>query len=276
MRDLIIVRGGGDLATGAVQKFYRAGFRVLVLETGNPTTIRRTVSLSEAIFSGYSEVEDLRCRKIESVSQIEDTWKKREIPIMVDPSGASIYMLKPRGVIDAIIAKKNLGTNREMAEITIGLGPGFTAGIDVDAVIETKRGHTLGKVIFEGRAIENTGVPGIVEGYGKERVIHAPTYGKLLPEKSIGDKVLKGEILFFIENENEKKGVAAPFSGLLRGLINPKIPIKKGLKIADIDPRIDANWKTISDKARAVGGGALEAYLYLRNNKGGNHGLGCT
>ncbi|MCL2398620.1 MAG: selenium-dependent molybdenum cofactor biosynthesis protein YqeB [Defluviitaleaceae bacterium] len=260
MNKLIIIRGGGDLATGVIQKFFRAGFNVLVLETNFPTAIRRTVSLSEAVYTGTTFVEDMTCQLVSpEISEIKKIWSRNEIPLIIDSEGKIIETLQPDAVIDAIMAKCNLGTNRNMAPITIGLGPGFAAKVDVDIVIETKRGHNLGRLIMEGSAIPNTGIPGLIGGKSTERVLYAPKSGKIKHIRKIGDLVQQGEILFYVSD----MPVQAPFDGLLRGLIQENLEVSKGTKVGDVDPRKDVDVYTISDKARCIGGGVLEAYLYL-------------
>jgi len=259
----IIVRGGGDIATGVVQKFFRAGFKVLVLEIEIPTAIRRSVALCEAVYDGTTKVEDMMCRKISNSKEAKNCWNKGIIPLLVDPSGNTIAEIKPAAVIDAIIAKHNTGTNKSMADITIALGPGYNAGEDVHAVIETKRGHDLGRLILKGSAKPNTGVPGEIAGESSRRVVYAPAYGIIKHKKQIGSIVKQGETLFTIDDTE----IEAPISGILRGLIREGININKGMKTADIDPRKDADWKTISDKARCIGGAALEAYFYFEQNK---------
>ncbi len=259
-KDLIIIRGGGDLATGVIQKFFRAGLKILVLETERPTTIRRTVALSSAVFENKAKVEDLEAVKISDISEIDNCFNQNLVPIYVDESGKSIEELKPAAVVDAIIAKKNLGTNKSMAGITIAIGPGFVAGQDVDIVIESMRGHDLGRLIFSGAAFPNTNIPGDIAGKSAERVVHSPNSGIVRHVKKIGDIVAKGEILFYVGDTE----VISPLDGLLRGLISENLYVKKGLKVADVDPRKDVDWNTISDKARCLGGSALEAYLYLR------------
>lgn len=258
---LIIIRGGGDIATGVIQKFARAGFNVLVLETTQPTAIRRTVALCEAVYSGTMQVEDITCRLINSTGEMQECFDKGEVPLLIDESGESIKQLKPACVIDAILAKRNLGTTMSIAPVTIALGPGFTAGRDVHAVVETMRGHSLGRLYFEGGAIPNTGAPGEIGGKSEERVIHAPNGGTVHSENKIGDIIEKGKPVLFVGNTP----CPAPFSGLLRGLIKNGLTVPKGMKIADIDPRTDVDFNTISDKARNVGGAALEAFLYLRS-----------
>lgn len=271
-KDLIVVRGAGDLATGTIHRLKKAGFRLLVLEAEHPAAIRRQVALSEAVYAGSARVEDVEAvrmdvdlaekknRKELLEQEMEQIWKKDGVPVLVDPAGLSIAALRPAVVVDAILAKKNLGTTKEMAPLVIALGPGFTAGEDVDVVIETKRGHNLGRVIRSGSAVPNTGIPGIIGGYGKERVMHAQAEGILRNAASIGDIVEARAVIAEIETENGTVPVEASFSGLLRGLIRDGYPVTKGFKIADIDPRKEElqNCFTISDKARCIAGSVLE------------------
>lgn len=271
-KDLIVVRGAGDLATGTIHRLKKAGFRLLVLEAEHPAAIRRQVALSEAVYAGSARVEDVEAvrmdvdlaekknRKELLEQEMERIWKKDGVPVLVDPAGLSIAALRPAVVVDAILAKKNLGTTKEMAPLVIALGPGFTAGEDVDVVIETKRGHNLGRVIRSGSAVPNTGIPGIIGGYGKERVMHAQAEGILRNAASIGDIVEARAVIAEIETEKGTVPVEASLSGLLRGLIRDGYPVTKGFKIADIDPRKEElqNFFTISDKARCIAGSVLE------------------
>ncbi|MFL0267085.1 selenium-dependent molybdenum cofactor biosynthesis protein YqeB [Candidatus Clostridium radicumherbarum] len=265
IKDCVIVRGGGDIATGTIQKLYRSGFNVLILETKNPTSIRRTVCFSEAVYDGQSTVEGIKAVLVQSQEEIFKAWENRFIPLVVDEKGIYIDIIRPEIVVDAILAKKNLGTNRAMAPTTIALGPGFYAGKDVDVVIETMRGHNLGRLIFEGPAIENTGIPGEIGGHSKERVIHSKDTGIIKNIKTIGNVVKANETIAYI-GETEVK---ATIDGVLRGLIREGSYVNNGLKIADIDPRLAEldNYNTISDKARNIGGGVLEAILLLKNQK---------
>ena len=267
-----MVRGAGDLATGTIHRLKKAGFRLLVLEAEHPAAIRRQVALSEAVYAGSARVEDVEAvrmdvdlaekknRKELLEQEMERIWKKDGVPVLVDPAGLSIAALRPAVVVDAILAKKNLGTTKEMAPLVIALGSGFTAGEDVDVVIETKRGHNLGRVIRSGSAVPNTGIPGIIGGYGKERVMHAQAEGILRNVASIGDIVEARAVIAEIETENGTVPVEASLSGLLRGLIRDGYPVTKGFKIADIDPRKEElqNCFTISDKARCIAGSVLE------------------
>ncbi|MEI0701089.1 selenium-dependent molybdenum cofactor biosynthesis protein YqeB [Brachyspira intermedia] len=266
--ELVIVRGAGDLATGIVYSLYKAHFKVIVLETQYPSSIRRRVALSEAVYDGESKVEDIESVLVKSYEEalnIIANYKK--IPILIDPNCDILKNIKPTFLIDAIIAKKNLGTNKSMAKYTIALGPGFTAGKDCDIVIETMRGHNLGRMYLEGEAIPNTGIPGNIGGKEAERVIHASSDGIIENVKNIGDFVKEKEVIAYINNNNEKIEVLATFDGLLRGIIKDGFKVHKGLKIADIDPRKSEydNCFTISDKARNLGGSVLTAMMYLYN-----------
>lgn len=259
---LVVVRGGGDLATGVVQKLHRGGFNVVILEVEAPTAIRRSVALCEAVYEGQYQVEDITCIRIENSSQVPACHQNHTVPLLVDPQGECLPRLAPLAVVDVILAKKNLGTHMQMAPITVGLGPGFTAGQDVHAVIETMRGHNLGRLILQGSALPNTGIPGEIGGKSALRVLHAPCAGTVRHIKNIGDVVQQGEALFYVD----ETAVYAPFTGLLRGLIRQGLTVPQGMKVADIDPRTDVDWRTISDKARCLGGATLEAILYLQNN----------
>lgn len=266
--ELVIVRGAGDLATGVVYSLYKAHFKVIILETQHPSAIRRKVALSEAVYDGKTKVEDIEAvlvKNYEEALNIIANKDYKEIPILIDPNCEILNHIKPTFLIDAIIAKKNLGTNKSMAKYTIALGPGFTAGKDCDIVIETMRGHNLGRIYLEGEAIPNTGIPGNIGGKEAERVIHASSDGIIENMKNIGDFVREKEVIAYINNNNKKIEVIAPFEGLLRGIIRDGFKVRNGLKIADIDPRKSEydNCFTISDKARNLGGAVLTAMMYL-------------
>ena len=268
---LIICRGGGDLATGIVHRLFRAGFPVLVLETDSPAAIRRQVSFSEAVYDGTATVEGVTAARIASADRasVNHVLEEGRVPLLVDPEGSSIPLLKPDIVVDAIIAKKNLGTAKEMAPLVIGVGPGFTAGEDVDLVVESMRGHNLARIFTTGSALPNTGIPGNIGGFTKERVLHAEAAGYMKNIRQIGDIVEKGEEIARIYEKMTEDGtfsgsyvsVEASISGIIRGLIREGYHFQKGFKIADIDPRESelANCFTISDKARSIGGSVLEA-----------------
>ena len=264
--DIIVVRGGGDIASGAIQKLYRSGFKVLVLETETPSAIRRKVAFCEAVYEKEIEIEGIKARLVANDEEIQECWDSDILPVMIDSRGKVIERLKPLAVVDGILAKQNFGTKRSMAPITIALGPGFSAPEDVDIVIETMRGHNLGRIIEEGRASENTGVPGVIAGFGIERVIYSDYSGVITNVEKIGNVVEKGDVIAVV-GDNE---IYASISGVLRGIIRDGYKVKKGLKIADIDPRISEkdNCFTISDKARNIGGAVLESILYLKKKKG--------
>lgn len=264
-KDIICVRGAGDLATGVIQKLARSGFRVYAMEINQPTTIRRQVALSTAMFEEEVQIEDITAKRIPfSLAGLADCWRQGIVPIIEDKNGATISVIKPNAVVDAILAKKNLGTHRGMAPVTIALGPGFSAPEDVDVVVETMRGHRLGKMITRGSALPNTGTPGELGGQSALRVIHAPTAGVVKHLSRIGDYLDVNQPIFRIGEAIVK----APFAGVLRGLITAGMSVPQGMKAADIDPRKLEKEEvfSISDKARNLGGAVLEAYLYRKAN----------
>ena len=294
---LIICRGAGDLATGIIHRLHRAGHRVIALETDYPAAIRRQVSFCEAVYDGSAVVEGVTARLVPALadaetdtetysgendtpaahivsekwdsSAIEAVLEAGEVPLLIDQKGESIALLKPDVVVDAIIAKKNLGTTFNMAPLVIGVGPGFTAGQDVHLVIESMRGHNLARIITDGMAQPNTGVPGNIAGFTSERVIHAPAAGYIHDVRKIGDIVQKGDEIARIYPDKESYDnalseyvpVNATITGIIRGLIREGYYFRKGFKIADIDPRESeiTNCFTISDKARSIAGSVLEA-----------------
>lgn len=269
-KQLVIVRGGGDIATGTIHRLYRCGYPVMVLESGFPSAIRRCVALSEAVYDGTAEVEGVTCIKASGYKEACFILEQGVVPVLIDESCGILKEVRPWALVDAILAKKNLGTNRDMADKTIGLGPGFTAGQDVDLVVETKRGHNLGRIIGNGSAIPNTGVPGIIGGYGAERVIHSPAKGIFFGKAQIGDMVEKGQIIGIIVTGHGEVTVEASLTGLLRGIIKDGYPVVERFKTADIDPRKSEyeNCFTISDKARCIAGSVLEGLQMLEVKQG--------
>ena len=292
-KPLVIVRGAGDISTGTIHRLFRAGFELLVLEAEKPSAIRRKVSFSEAVYDGRATVEGAMAVRIGSAEEAARCRADGHIPLIVDPEGDSIALLKPDVVVDAILAKRNLGTRMDMAPLTIGLGPGFEAGRDVHFVIETMRGHDLGRIISKGSAAPNTGIPGTVGGYGRERVIRAPGAGIFRDGKDIGSFVRAGEVIGRIEVPGSATGavgttgaevpgsgmgavgttgaevpgsgmetveVRTVLTGVLRGIIRDGYPVTEGFKLADVDPRREEqkNCFTISDKARCIAGSVLE------------------
>jgi xanthine dehydrogenase accessory factor len=262
---LVIVRGGGDIATGVIFRLWRAGFPVLVLELGRPLAVRRAVSAASAVFEGELVVDGMPVshydgRSPEELAAIAQGLER--IPLVVDPDGLLVAALAPAVLVDGRMAKANLGTGREQASLVIGLGPGFTAGVDCHAVVETNRGHDLGRVIWQGSAEADTGEPGRTAGIGSSRVLRAPTDGYVEPRYAIGDPVLEGSDIALIAGQP----IVAHFSGVLRGLIHHTVPVHAGMKVGDLDPRGDARHAfSISEKSLAVGGGVLEAVLTFMN-----------
>jgi xanthine dehydrogenase accessory factor len=254
----VIVRGGGDLASGVAYRLVKAGFPVLILELAQPLVIRRAVAFASAVFEGAITVDGITARRIKSLNEIGPVLDQREIAVMVDEAGTSLPAFRPAAVVDARMAKRNLGTTRLDAPLVIGLGPGFEAGHDCHAVIETNRGHDLGRVLWEGSAEPDTGSPGVVQGRTGERVLRAPVDGYVVPLAAIGDRLSAGQVVATLNGEV----VAAPFEGVLRGLVHSSVWVPAGLKIGDVDPRaVRRHCFTISDKSLAIGGGVLEAIL---------------
>ncbi len=264
VEQLVVIRGAGDMATGVAVRLFRSGFPVVCLETSRPTVIRRTVSFAQALYDGTVTVEEVTAIRAEGLEDVYHALEEGKIPVLADPECHSLEALKPAVLVDAIIAKKNLGTRRDMAPVTVALGPGFVAGRDVDAVVETNRGHTLGKVILDGSAEANTGVPGTIGGESARRVVRAPAAGLFSAAVTIGDLVGEGDVLGYVG----ETAVASPLTGLVRGLLADGLEVTQGFKIGDVDPRgASVDWRTVSDKARAVSGGVLEAILYLQHTR---------
>lgn len=264
---LVIIRGAGDIATGIGYRLHKSGFKIVMLETDKPSVIRRKVAFAETVYENNYKVEDLESKLVSSVKEVDECLSKSIIPVIIDPNGEFIPKLHPDVVVDAILAKKNLGTNKEMADIVIGVGPGFEAGKDVDAVVETNRGHNLGKVILEGKPEANTGIPGNIAGYTEERVLRANNNGKIKVIRDIGSIVKKNDAVAEINGIEVK----AKIDGVVRGMIRDGYEVTIGMKIGDVDPRGKVEYcYHISDKARAIGGGVLEAILHLSNKRSKN------
>ncbi|MBN4050773.1 MAG: molybdenum hydroxylase [Alkaliphilus sp.] len=262
-RQLVLIRGGGDIATGIAHRLFKSGYSVVITEIEKPTAIRRTASFAQAMIDGEITIEDVTAVKVYDADEIGQALKQKKIAIIIDETGDVIEKINPDVVVDAILAKKNLGTDISMAKIVIGVGPGFEAKKDVHAVIETNRGHHLGKVITNGKAQTDTGIPANIKGHTYDRVIRAKNDGKIKHNAKIGDKVESGQVIAFVGEQEVK----AKISGILRGLIQTCIYVDENAKIADIDPRGEREYCfSISDKARAVAGGVLEAIMYLEKD----------
>ncbi len=259
---IIVIKGAGEMASAVAWRIYMANIRrILMLETDAPLAVRRGVSYCEAVHDGQKTVEDVSAVKVDAGS-IQAAWDRSQIGVAVDPKWELLERLRPDVVIDAILAKRNLGTRKAEAPLVIGLGPGFAAGQDVHMVVETHRGHHLGRIITSGRAAPNTGIPGPINGYTEQRVLRAPCDGAFKASGAIGDRVKKGQTVGTVAAEP----VRANIDGVLRGLIRSSSQVHQGLKIGDVDPRGDVNYcHTISDKARAISGSVLEAILRVCN-----------
>ncbi|MDD2496640.1 MAG: selenium-dependent molybdenum cofactor biosynthesis protein YqeB [Desulfitobacteriaceae bacterium] len=260
---LIVVKGAGDLASGVACRLKKCGFQVVMTEIAQPTVIRRTVAFADAVYQGCVTVEGITAVKVNHLQQLKEELMQNHIPVVIDPTAEIILDLKPEIVVDAIIAKYNTGTSINDAGIVIGLGPGFIAGKDVHAVVETKRGHYLGHVIYQGSAEANTGCPGSIGGFSKERLLKAPTRGIFKGVRSIGDYVKSGETVAIVGGVK----ISASIDGVLRGILKDGLEVTENMKVGDIDPRgIKEYCFTISDKAISIAGGVLEAIFYFLNH----------
>ncbi len=264
MQDLVIaIKGAGEMASAIAHCLFRANFlRTFMMETASPLAIRRRVSFSSAIHSKEITIEGVNGIRAENISDMQSAWTHRAIPIVADPRWLMIKQLRPKVVIDAIVAKKNLGTAAEDAELVVALGPGFVAGQDAHVVIETNRGHNLGRLIFSGPADKDTGIPGVLGGYSSERVLRAPIAGRFVAKRHIGDRVQPNECVGMVGDQS----VRAEIAGVLRGIIRNGTTVQRGLKIGDIDPRGQIEFcYTISDKARAIAGAVLTSIMMQFN-----------
>ena len=282
---IAVVRGGGDLGTGAALRLQRAGWRVLVTELAKPLVIRRGAALAAAIYDGSIELENTVGVKIDRAAEADRVWAADRIPVLIDPDRSRTAQLQPTAIVDAIMAKRNTDTRLDAAPIVIALGPGFTAGVDCHAVIETQRGHTLGRVYYHGAAATDTGTPGKLGGEAALRVLRAPIDGVFYAQRKIGDRVNVGDVigrviavdisltdsaarrLSAVDRDSSRPlgtVIHTKIAGVLRGLLRDGLMVSANTKIADVDPRAEVSYCfTVSDKAWAVGGGVLEAALYL-------------
>ena len=285
-KPLVLIRGGGDLGTGVALRLQRAGWRVIITELWQPLVIRRTVAFAAAIYEGLIEVEGAIGERIAEAAEADRVWQTDRIPVLIDPDRTAAAQLHPIALIDAIMAKRNLGTEISDAPIVVALGPGFTAGVDCHAVIETQRGHHLGRVYYQGAAQPDSGTPGNVGGQDAQRVVRAPADGVFYAHRKIGDRLQAGDVIGRVitvdvsltdsaawrlaaidRDASQPLGIVVKtkIDGVLRGILHDGLKVPANTKIADVDPRGEAgNCFTVSDKAWAVGGGALEAVLYLR------------
>lgn len=260
---LVVIRGAGDIATGVAYRLHRCGFSIAMTDLPQPTSIRRTICFSEAILHQEAVVEGVHARFAKSAKWASAIMQAGDVAVLADPEGACLKELKPDVVVDAILAKRNLGTRMTDAPVVIGLGPGFTAGVDCHAVVETMRGHTLGRVYYEGTALPNTGVPGNIGGFTLERILRAPCDGTFRGVQSIGDTVEAGQVCAYVDDQP----IVSAIRGVLRGLLPDGLKVTAGMKSGDVDPRCTKeHCYQVSDKALAIGGGVLEAILCLRRD----------
>ena len=263
---LVVIRGAGDLATGIALRLHRAGYQIVMTDLPAPTSIRRTVCFSEAIRLGEMTVEDISARKAETPEEALTLAQSGVVAVLADPAGACIPTLRPGAVVDAILAKKNLGTALTDAPVVIGVGPGFTVGTDCHAAVETMRGHTLGRALYTGSPLPNTGIPGLIGGRSGERVLRAPADGIFVQKLEIGASVHTGDVAGTVNGVP----MLCQIDGMLRGILPDGTPVTRGMKSGDVDPRCKPEYcTTISDKALAVGGGVVEAVLYLNAKQQG-------
>ena len=263
---LVAVKGAGDLATGVIHRLKRAGFAVMATELPHPTVLRRTIAFAEAIALEHMTVEGITAQHAHSIEDTRVILENGFVPILIDPDGIVFKHMHPDVLVEATLSKYNSGINMKDAPIVIALGPGYEAGVDVHAVVETNRGHNLGRVYLEGKAEPNTGVPGTIGGYAGERLLRAPCAGRLYAVHQIGDQIREGEVVAFVKSGEVEVPVTATIPGILRGLVRDDLMVSSGMKLGDIDPRaIREHCFTISDKSRAIGGGVLEAILYFMN-----------
>ncbi len=260
-----MIKGAGDLASGVAYRLHRSGFPIVMTELPTPTMVRRAVSFGQAVYDGGTSVEGVTAHRAEDAHKALALARQGEIiPVLVDPEARAVDSLKPAVLVDSIMAKRNTGTRVTDAPLVIALGPGFTAGVDCHAAIETNRGHWLARILYQGSPQPDTKTPGKVKGYTKGRVIRAPAGGHLRPVAHVGQRLRKGDLVGYINGHE----VRAMFDGVLRGLIHPKVPVIRGLKIGDLDPRdVDQHCFTISEKSLAIGGGVLEAILAWLNQR---------
>ena len=255
---VILIRGAGEMASGVAWRLFQSHFKVLLTEIPKPLAVRRAVSFCEAVYEGRQTVEEVEAVLIPSITEADEAWRNNRLPLLIDPDLSKTRELKPDVLVDAILAKKNLETRITDAPLVIALGPGFRAGADAHLVVETNRGHNLGRLYTEGEAEADTGEPGDIGGFSKERVLRAPVAGILRPFKGLGEPVEAGEFVAEVDGQP----IRSQIKGVLRGLIRENTPVPANLKVGDVDPRGNpAYCYTISEKARAIAGSVLEGIL---------------
>lgn len=258
MLNIIALRGGGDLASGVALRLLRVGLPVLILEQERPLTVRRRVAFAQAVFDGETNVEGITARVVPNLEEAQELITTGAVPVLVEPGNAYLEDLKARVIVDARMLKEAVPSLMGATQLLVGIGPGFVVGENCHVVVESKRGHALGRVIWDGSAELNTGIPGSIAKHNVDRVLRSPADGFLEAAKDIGEAVNQGEVIASVSGQE----LVAPFAGVLRGLIHASVSLHKGMKIGDLDPRNDAGYvELVSDKALGIGGGVLEAIL---------------
>lgn len=259
----ILIRGGGEMASGIAHRLHQSRMKVLITEVATPTAVRRTLAFAEAVYLGSQAVENVRAVLVKDAGEAELAWQGGDIPLLVDPDARIREIMAPDVLIDAIMAKKNITTRISDAPLVIGIGPGFVAGGNAHGIVESNRGYNLGRVIWDGAAEPDTGIPAPVSGYAEARVFRAPCSGCFTGLREIGDHVESGECVAKVDGAP----ITAQISGMIRGMLRSGIPISAGVKVGDIDPRGQREYcYSISDKSRAIAGGVLEAILHSFKN----------
>lgn len=257
---MILIKGAGDLASAVAVRLHRAGYDVAMTEIARPTTVRRTVAFSPAVYEGHAKVEDVEAILVKSPEDAKRIMAEGKIPVLIDPEAKCRTELRPEVIVDAILAKKNIGTGKDDAPLVVALGPGFTPGTDCDCAVETQRGHYLGRVLWDRPPAENTGVPGVIEGVSRERILRATEDGVIRPVHEIGDSVKKGEVVAYVDSDKGSFPILALIDGVVRGMLQPGVRVHRGMKSGDVDPRGNRDYcLTVSDKGSAIGGAVLEA-----------------
>lgn len=258
----VLIRGAGEMASGVAWTLAQCHFKVVLLEAPQPLAVRRLVSFCEAVYEGRKVVEGVQAILVSSPKEIEAAWQVGHIPLLIDPFMEVGSVLKPTILVDAIMAKKQSQPLLDKAPLVVALGPGFMVGRDAHVVIETNRGHNLGRILNRGEAEPDTGRPGNIGGFSEERVLRAPAPGQITKLKEIGDRVEKEETVATVAG----RAIRSQITGVLRGLIRDGTVVLPGMKVGDVDPRGNREYCfTISEKARAIAGGVLAAILQVFN-----------
>ncbi len=266
--NLVLIRGGGDLATGVIYRLHQAGFPVIVTEVAAPTAVRRSVAFCQTVFDGEHTVEGVTAVRVEQTDRAKEMALAGQLPVLVDPRDVVISELRPAVLVDARLLKRPNAASLDQAPLVIGLGPGFTGGVNCHAAIETNRGHWLGRILWDSATQANTGIPGSTLNFREERILRAPAAGVFHPTVDFGDHVEQGQTVGSIDNGGTSTPVVASLSGAVRGLVHPGLTVHKGMKIGDVDPRDDPTYiYSISDKALAIGGAVLTAILAWMNRE---------